>query len=138
MPVANSAIRTAPAIYASDAATLVVFTSPGSSHCAGTNITTLKVAASRSSPISFAWCAPFSGGGAPIVTTTDGNANPIVWAVGAEGDNELHGFNALAGGTVFSGTGTAMSGLHHFQTILATHNRFYVAADGTVYAFRWN
>jgi hypothetical protein len=30
-----------------------------------------------------------------------------------------------------------MSGLHHFQTILATRDRFYVGADNTVYAFRW-
>jgi len=77
--------------------------------------------------MSFAWCEPLNGAGAPIVTTTDGTANAIVWVVGAEGDNELHGFNALTGATVLSGTGTAMSGLHHFQTILATRNRFYVA-----------
>jgi hypothetical protein len=138
VPVASSPIRTAPAIYETNSAAMVAFTNPGSSHCSGTNITMLRVGPTKSSPISFAWCAPFSGGGAPIVTTTDGKANPIVWAVGAEGDNELHGFNALTGATVFSGTGTAMSGLHHFQTILATRERFYVAADDTVYAFRWN
>jgi hypothetical protein len=97
----------------------------------------LSVAAGGGSPISFAWCTALSGGGAPIVTTTDGAANPIVWAVGAEGDNELHGFNALTGSVVFGGAGTAMSGLHHFQTILATQKRFYVAGDGKVYAFKF-
>jgi hypothetical protein len=137
MPVANGEIRTAPAIYQTDATTMVAFTSPGSSHCAGGNITMLKVAASGASPLSFAWCAPLNGAGAPIVTTTDGKANAIVWAVGAEGDNALHGFNALTGQVVFSGAGTAMSGLRHFETILATRQRFYVAADNTVYAFRW-
>jgi hypothetical protein len=47
----------------------------------------------------------------------------------------LHGFNALTGQVVFSGAGTTMTGLHHFQTILATQRRLYVAADNTVYAF---
>jgi hypothetical protein len=55
--------------------------------------------------------------------------------VGAEGDNLLHGFNALTGQSVFTDSGPAMSGLHHFETILATQRRFYVAADNTVYAF---
>jgi outer membrane protein assembly factor BamB len=136
-PVANSAIRTAPAIYQTDSKTMVAFTNPGSSHCSGNNITMLKVAASGASPVSFAWCAAFSGGGNPILTTTDGQSNAIVWVVGAEGDNQLHGFNAFTGQTVFAGTGTAMSGLHHFQTLIATHDRLYVAADGTVFAFKW-
>jgi len=59
----------------------------------------------------------------------------MVWMVGAEGDNLLHGFNALSGAPIFTGGGVAMSGLHHFGTIMATHRRLYVAADGTIYAF---
>ena len=59
------------------------------------------------------------------------------WAVGAEGDNEIHGFNAQTGAVVFSGTGTSISGLHHYQTILATSKRLYVGADGTVYALKF-
>lgn len=137
LQVANGAIRTAPAIYETDSASMVAFTNSGSSHCSGSNITMLNVAPSGSSPMSFAWCASMSGGGAPIITTTDGSVDPIVWAVGAEGDNELHGFDATNGSVVFSGSGTAMSGLHHFQTILATRNRFYVGADNAVYAFKW-
>jgi hypothetical protein len=30
-----------------------------------------------------------------------------------------------------------MSGLHHFQTILATRHRFYVAGDNEVYSFEF-
>jgi hypothetical protein len=112
---------------------MVAFTSGHSTHClGGGNITMLNVTGNA---ISFAWCVLFSGGGAPILTTTDGTANPIVWVVGAEGDNQLHGYDALSGQVVFSGAGTTMSGLHHFQTILATQRRFYVAADHTVYSF---
>jgi hypothetical protein len=133
----GGAIRTAPAVYQTDAATMVAYTNSGNDRCSGSNIATLNVAASGASPMSFAWCAGLNGGGAPIVTTTDGKANAIVWAVGAEGDNELHGFNAADGKIVFAGTGTAMSGLHHFQTIMATRDRFYVAGDNNVYAFKW-
>jgi hypothetical protein len=95
----------------------------------------LSIAASGSSPISEDWCAPFRGGGAPIITTTDGTSNPIVWVVGAEGDNLLHGFNALNGNIVFGGGNTALAGLRHFVTILAAEGRLYVGADNRVYAF---
>jgi hypothetical protein len=135
LQAANGAIRTAPAVYETASATSVAYTNSGNSHCSGGNITMLNVAPSGSSPMSFAWCGQFSGGGSPIVTTTDGTANAIVWVVGAEGDNQIHGFNALNGQVVFSGAGTGMSGLHHFQTIVATQKRFYVAGDGKVYAF---
>ena len=135
MQAANGAIRTAPAVYQTSSATMVAYTNSGNSHCSGGNVAMLNVAASGASPMSFAWCASLNGAGAPIVTTTDGASNGIVWAVGAEGDNELHGFNALTGTPVFSSTNTSMSGLHHFQTILATRSRFYVVGDNKVYAF---
>lgn len=137
LPVSGGPIRTAPAVYQTDATTMVAFTNFGNDHCSGSNVSALNVAASGASPLSFAWCAALNGGGAPIITTTDGKANAIVWAVGAEGDNALHGYNAANGSVLFPGTGTTMSGLHHFQTILATHDRFYVGADNNIYAFKW-
>jgi hypothetical protein len=137
-PAANGAIRTAPAVYETASSTSVAYTNSGNSHCSGNNITMLNIAASGSTPVSFGWCTVFNGNGSPIVTTTDGTANAIVWVPGAEGDNELHGFDATTGAVVFSGTGTSMTGLHHFQTILATPKRFYVAGDNKVFAFRWN
>ena len=47
------------------------------------------------------WCAKQDGEGAPIVTTSDDTADPIVWVIGAEGDNELHGFRGDTGQEVF-------------------------------------
>jgi hypothetical protein len=81
--------------------------------------------------------ASLRGRGAPIVTTTDGQSNPIVWVLGAEGDNQLHGFRGDTGERVFNGSPQAMTGLHHFQTLIATEDRLYVAADGNMYAFRF-
>ena len=57
------------------------------------------------------------------MTTTDGRSNPIVWVLGAEGDNQLHGFRGDTGEKVFNGPPQAMTGLHHFQTLIATEDR---------------
>jgi hypothetical protein len=136
--VANGSIRTAPVVYETGSGTLVGFTNSGTSHCSGSNLTMLVIQATGTSPIQFAWCTPYNGNNAgPIVTTTDGSANPVVWLVGAEGDNQLHGYNALTGAAVFGGTGTTMSGLHHYQTLIATDKRFYVAGDNKVYSFKF-
>jgi hypothetical protein len=131
----TSPIRTAPAVYQTQNATMVALSTGGNATCTGKNLTMLNVAGSGAAPISMAWCVRYDGAGAPIVTTTDGAANPIVWVVGAEGDGLLHGYNALTGQPVFTDAGSAMTGLHHFETILATPRRFYIAADNTVYAY---
>jgi hypothetical protein len=69
------------------------------------------------------------------VTTTDGHSNPIVWIVGAEGDNRLHGFRGDTGEPLFTELSPEMAGLRHFQTLIATEQRLYVGADGGIYAF---
>jgi outer membrane protein assembly factor BamB len=104
-------------------------------NCSGTDLTMLKVTGDAKKPISIAWCVALDGTGAPIITTTNGSANSIVWATGGQGDNELHGFDASTGKIVFSGSGTTMTGLHPFSTLIAANHHLYVAADGTVYAF---
>lgn len=133
--VSNSSIITAPAILETQGPAMIAFTNPGGGHCSGNDITMLNVAASGTKPITVAWCTALNGRGAPIITTTDGSANAIVWAAGAEGDNLLHGFDAANGSVVFNGGGEVMAGLHHFVTILAAEGRFYVGADDKVYAF---
>jgi hypothetical protein len=86
---------------------------------------------------SSAWCARLDGRGAPIVTTTDGKSEPIVWVVGAEGDDRLHGFRGDTGEEIYTGDGAGygMIGLRHFATILVAAGRFYIAGDGRVFAF---
>ena len=93
----------------------------------------LKITAGKPPTIGTAWCGAMAGAGAPIVTTTDGEANPIVWIVGAEGDNRLHGFRGDTGEALF--TSEPMAGLRHFQTLIAADGRLYVGADGRLYAF---
>ena len=71
------------------------------------------------------------------MTTSDGSSDPVVWMVGAEGDNRLHGFKGDTGEPLLpAGAGPAMEGLRHFQTLIATRDRLYVGADGRIYALR--
>jgi outer membrane protein assembly factor BamB len=135
--VSNSEIITAPAVYATKTSTMVAFTNAAGKSCSGNDMTMLNVAASGTSPITTAWCAAFNGHGSPIITTTDGTSNPVLWVAGAEGDNLLHGYNATTGAVLFAGGGSVMSGLHHFQTLIAAEGRLYVAADNKVYAFSY-
>jgi hypothetical protein len=135
--VATRSIITSPAAYPAADGMLVAFAGPGA-RCPypdpGIGLTILKI---RAAPplIGTAWCGLVRGGGAPIVTTTDGHSDPIVWVLGAEGDNRLHGFRGDTGEPLVTAPAQPMSGLRHLQTLIATQDRLYVAADGTVYAF---
>src|SRR5271156_6405335 len=82
--VSTRPIRTAPAAYPAADGVLVAFQGPGAncpSPRAGGNLTVLHVRAGSPPSLDTAWCGAFKGGGSPIVTTTDGRANPIVWIV---------------------------------------------------------
>jgi hypothetical protein len=139
--VSTRPIRTAPAAHAAaDGSVLVAFQGKGA-HCptarSDNNLTALQIRAGSPPSLATAWCGALRGEGAPIVTTTDGRTNPIVWIVGAEGDGRLHGYRGDTGEPLFEGggPGDAMTGLRHFQTLLAARDRLYVGADGRIYAF---
>lgn len=133
--VAAYAIRTAPAAFPVGDGMLVALQGRGSQCPAGQrgDLTLLKIGAGPPPVMRTAWCGAMSGGGAPIVTTTDGQANPIVWILGAEVDNRLHGFRGDTGEALF--TSPPLAGLRHFQTLIAADNRLYVGADGRLYGF---
>ncbi|MGH7124245.1 MAG: hypothetical protein ACREFI_07730 [Stellaceae bacterium] len=139
--VARGAIITSPAVLPTLSGSYVAFAGTGASCSNGISngeLTVLKIDAHPAPRISPVWCGAINGRGAPIITTDDDNSSPIVWMVGAEGDNRLHGFRADTGAPVFAGggSGDAMTGLRHFVTILATDDRLFVAGDARVYAFK--
>ena len=139
--VSSGPIRTAPATYSIGEETFVAFQGPGArcpEAARGRELTVLKIIAGSPPSMSIAWCGAFRGAGSPIVTTTDGRSNPIVWIAGAEGDGRLHGFRGDTGEPLFSGGKDAMADLRHFQTLIAADNRLFVAADGRVYAFAFD
>ena len=129
-------IRTAPAAFPGGEAMYVAFEG-AATRCRGwlnrNGVTVLRLRAGTSPAIETAWCAPLSGAGSPIVTTTDGHSEPVVWILGAEGDNRLHGFRGDTGAQLFAGP--PLAGLRHFQTLIAADGRLYVGADERLYAF---
>jgi hypothetical protein len=139
--VARSPIRTAPAAYPDGSdGVFVAFKGQGAACPAArrdNNLTALRIAGHSPPSISTAWCGPFQGEGSPVVTTTDGHSNPIVWIVGAEGDGRLHGYRGDTGEPLFPGGGPddAMTGLRRFQSVLPAGNRLYIVADRRLYAF---
>ncbi len=138
--VATAPIRTAASAYPVADGVFVAFAGPGA-HCPtphrGDALTVLKIGAGSPPTLATAWCGALSGRGSPIVTTTDGHSDPVVWMLGAEGDNRLHGFRGDTGQPLFAGGGPGdrMSGLHHFQDLLPAGGRLYVGADDRLYAF---
>jgi outer membrane protein assembly factor BamB len=135
--VASEQIRTAPATYPEPSGGAFVAFHALGSNCPGTvsnpSLIVLKVLAPHT--ISTAWCGSLDGAREPIVTTTDGRANPIVWMVGAEGDNQLHAFRGDNGKPLLTGSQPTMQGLRHFATIVATQEHLYVPADDRIYTF---
>lgn len=128
-------IRTAAATYPAAGAAYIAFEGRATQCPSGQqgDLTVLKIGRGQPPTLAIAWCGAMAGAGAPIVTTTDGEANPIVWIVGAEGDNRLHGFRGDTGEALF--TSEPLAGLRHFQTLIAADGRLYIGADGRLYAF---
>jgi len=136
LQAASSEIITSPAAYHLGNSTIVAYQTSGVKCPNGSFISGIgAIAVSASDQLQLKWCAVLDGGGSPIVTTTDGISQPIVWAVGADGDNLLHGFRGDTGAEIYPGTGGAMANLRHFATILVADGHFYVAADNRIYAF---
>ena len=137
--VSSAQIITAPAEYPGSSSVAFVALHGLGSRCPRTifnpSLIVLKVQVQPTPAISTAWCGSLNGTGAPIVTTTDGIANPIVWMVGAEGDDQLHAFRGADGQPLLTGSQSTMQGLRHFVTIVATPEHLYVPADGRIYAF---
>ena len=134
--VSRLRIITSPVAYPVDKDVFVAFQAPGA-HCpeagGGHELTVLKITGGARPAMTTAWCGALSGRGSAIVTTTDGHSNPIVWVLGAEGDNRLHAFRGDTGEPIF--TSEPLDGLRHFQTLIATPDHLYVGADERIYAF---
>ncbi len=101
-------------------------------------VSAYKVTAADPPAMVPAWSVNQSGQGSPWVTTTDGTNNAIVWVVGAEGDNRLHGYNGDTGAVVYAGGGNneLMTGTRKWNSGIVARGSIYIANDNQVYAFR--
>lgn len=138
--VANGAIINVAASFHSGAGTFVVFrgySGTGGIGCPNGQsggLVALSISATAPPALGVAWCTSSLGVGSPIVTTTDGTSEALVWSAGTA----LHAWNAETGAPVFAGggAGDAIAGLRQFTSPIAVHGRIFVGADNRLYAFK--
>jgi hypothetical protein len=130
-PVGSGTIIQAAAAYQTSLGTYVAFRRTSS------QLTAFRITATSPPTITTGWTVTQNGRGSPFVTSTDGTNNVIVWVVGCEGDQRLHGYEGDTGNQVYAGGGASelMAGTRRFGTSIAARGRIYVANDNKVYAF---
>ena len=129
--VASSTIIQAAAAYRTAQATYLVLGASG-------NLYAVRVTATSPPTLQLAWSKSQGGGrGSPFVTSTDGTNDVIVWGIGSEGDQRLHGYDGDTGASIYAGGGAneLMTGTRRFNTGIAARGRIYLANDHKVYAF---
>jgi len=136
--VAGNEIKGALAAYTTAQGTYVAMhieNGSGSSCPSGQtgNLVVMKLAQSATAvTASTAWCSNKSGLGSPMVTTTDGTSEPIVWAA----SNRLYGWNGDTGAIIVNGSQTAMSGgIQGWNVPINAKGRMAVGVNGQLYVF---
>jgi hypothetical protein len=130
--VSSAVVRgQAAATYKTSLGTYFVF------RASSTTLSAFKINPANPPTITSAWSVSQSGLGSPFVTSTDGTNNVIVWVVGSEGDQRLHGYNGDTGAVVYAGGGAneLMTGTRKWNTGIAARGRIYLASDNKIYAF---
>jgi hypothetical protein len=91
-------------------------------------------------PITTTWCGDPMGAGSPIITTSDGTNDSLVWVIGtmerndgSGGSNQLHAWDLETGTMVVMGSDT-LSKVHHFQSPIVVGGRLFVVGDTQLYA----
>jgi outer membrane protein assembly factor BamB len=103
------------------------------------SLSTFRITATSPPAINSSWSRPGNPCGPPFVTSTGGTNNMIVWVVGTDGDQRLHGYDGDTGTVVYAGGGVneLIPGTHSYSTTgIVARGRIYVAGDNKVYAFR--
>jgi hypothetical protein len=97
----------------------------------------VKLDPAAPSKMSVVWCVDAQGEGSPVITTTDGTKDALVWTAGAESSEQLHAWDLATGAPVFNGGAAAdkLAKVRRFTTPAVANGRIYVAGDGKVFAF---
>jgi len=127
------AIHTAPASYKTAQGVYVVFASAAGAMCpggasAGETIVSVRITAGSPPTAAVAWCAGLGGSlTAPIATTTDGQADPIVWFVSS---SQLAGVDGDTGVLMYGSSDTCGAPTQRWTSPIAVKGRIVTAADG--------
>jgi hypothetical protein len=135
--VASNEIISAAVLYTTATATYAVAKGNGSACTGGSgDMAAVKILPGSPPKVAASWCAS-TGAGSPMVTTTDGQSNFIVWNLGVYGDNVLHAFDGDTGAPItFTGSTTTITGMRTFNPPIAAKGRIFVPTDNGVVAFK--
>ncbi len=135
--VSSASIINAAAAYTTGKGTYVVFRGQGVGCPSGRgDLVAVRLVPGAPPAAQVAWCASAPGRGSPIVTTTDGSSDAVVWVVGAERDERLRAFDGDTGAPLLTGA-AAGAKVRRFQSPIVSNRRIYVAAEGGVRAYVW-
>jgi hypothetical protein len=134
--VSNSQVKGAPATYTTAMGTYVALHIENGTgvDCPGAMQGNMVVVKITQGPIAATtvWCSTQTGLASPMVTTTDGTSNPIVW----NASNALYGFNGDTGALIANGTTTKLAtGITQWNTPIDAKGRIVVAVNGAIYVF---
>jgi hypothetical protein len=134
-PVTGAQVKGAPAAYTTAKGTYVALhIEQGTGNNCPANQGNLVVLKITQNPLAVttAWCSTQNDLGSPMVTTTDGTSNAIVW----NADDKLYGWNGDTGAVIVDGTKTKMStGIQKWNTPIDAKGRIVVGVNGQLYVF---
>jgi len=134
--VSPNQVKGAPASYTTALGTYVALHIEGGTgqHCPNGQQGNMVVMKITQSPLAAttAWCSSQHGLASPMVTTTDGKANPIVW----NASNVLYGWDGDTGALIVDGTNTGMSSsVQGWNTPIVANGKIAVGVNGQLYVF---
>ena len=135
---ALAGVKTSPTAYTTANGTYLAFTVESAPDCpnnvTGRAVMGVKITGGSPPTADVAWCTPGPNPpSAPISTTTDGKANPIVWFAN---NGQLKGVDGDTGESVFDGGTGACSGVQRWTSPIAVKGRIVVGANGKLCSWK--
>jgi hypothetical protein len=127
-------IINAAATYTTVNGTYVAFKGAGVDCPIGSTLMAVKIGAGDPPTLTRAWCAAADSEGSPIVSTTDGHTEPIVWQVGAEGNAHMNAFDGETGETLYDGGDAPYPPIARFQSPILVKGRAIWASNERLFA----
>jgi len=137
MPAATG-VKTSPTAYTTANGTYIAFTVESGPDCpnnvTGRAVMSVKITGGSPPTATVAWCAPGPNpASAPISTTSDGKADPIVWFMN---NGQLKGVDGDSGESVFDGGTGLCDGIQRWTSPIAVKGRIVVGANGKLCSWK--
>jgi hypothetical protein len=133
--VSTDELRNAAAAFTAASGTYVVFKGNGVGCATNADVAAVKVGSGDPPSLSLAWCAATDSDGSPIVSTTDGSSEPVVWTVGADGDGRVHALDGETGAILFGGGTSYQMPVARYQSAILVKGRALWAHNAGLTAF---